>query len=133
MDFKKLGWYIASLGAIFGVAAGVFAWLPYDMRWEHFRAIVAATRGDTTDLFRIERQFDLYSQFKIGLGIASAVITFLGVAIISSSKPSVSESDASWTCPTCEVSNPTGHGCKLCGQPHGVNIEEKNERPNQRV
>lgn len=120
MDFKKLGWYIVGLGSILAVVCGYFAWLPYDMRWEHFEGIkdsIARGGGYSPKLAAIEEKFEIFNQLKFGFGIASAVITFLGVAIISSSKPSESKSDSFWTCLTCEVSNPTGHGCKLCGHP----------------
>ncbi len=122
MNFKKLGWYLVALGVILGVASAVFAWLPYDMRWEHFRAIAAATsRGETSDLYRIERQFEAYGQFKVGFGIAAAITIFLGAAVIASAKPPSSRKDGTsdsdtWTCSTCQVSNPSGHGCKLCGE-----------------
>lgn len=118
MDFKRFGWYLVMLGVIFGLAAAVFAWLPYDMRWEHFRAV---TGYDRSELLRIERQFETYGQFKIGLGIAAAITIFFGAAVIASAKPPSSRKDGTsdsdtWICSACQVSNPSGYGCKLCGE-----------------
>ncbi len=127
MNFKKFGWYLVYLGGIFGLVAALFAWMPYNMRWEHFNAISRATLGgDSSALFAIERQFETYKVVEIGFGIAAAITLFIGAAMIFSSRDVLAEE--SKLCPYCkERIKLDALLCKHCGK------EQPPEDPNAKL
>lgn len=127
MNFNKFGWYLVYLGGIFGLVAALFAWMPHNMRWEHYEAIRSATfGGDTSTLFRIERQFEIYGMVKIGFAIACAITLFIGAAMILSSGE-LSPDDTK-ECPHCKESiKLDALICKHCGK------EQPPEDPNAKL
>jgi len=123
MNFKKFGWYLVFLGGIFGLIAALFAWMPYNMRWESYNAIVSR---DDSKYFEIQRQFATFGMLKIGFGIASAITMFLGAALIFSSDDVSPEE--SKLCPYCkERIKLDALLCKHCGK------EQSPEDPNAKL
>lgn len=126
MNFNQFGRYLVYLGCIFGIAAAVFAWIPYNLRWEESRAISESIHGNPSKLYEIRLQFETYGQFKVGFGIASVITLFLGFAMRSSSGDVSPEE--SKLCPYCkERVKLDALLCKHCGK------EQPPEDPNAKL
>jgi len=115
MNFNKFGWYLVYLGILFGFVAGVFAYIPYNLRWEYAEAIMKSIRGDGAKLWQMQDEFATYARFKLGFGLGGAVTLFIGTAMIFSSKENSAEN-----CKSCLFCKETikldALICKHCGK-----------------
>ncbi len=115
LSFNKFSGYLVGLGCIFAIVAGVYAWMPYNMRWEEVSAYREALNGSPSRLYEMRRLFETYESFKIGFGIASLITLFLGFALKRSS--SGLSPEESVLCPYCKERIKLGAlVCKHCGK-----------------
>lgn len=88
MNTKKLGQMLMILGFAFAVVAIYYAYQPYSLRWKYAdvigRAILRGGYSDELGDWRF--MFAVFEERKRNFGIAAAVTTFIGFAIVYSSK-----------------------------------------------